>query len=68
VETQNPKIASFHLNDACLPFTVKMIDCMLQDVGTKHSIQQYVTITLDVYQVCHLVSCCVKNGSCSYQA
>jgi len=36
--------------------------------GRKYSIQQYVTRILDVYQVYHCVSCCVKNGSCSYQA
>jgi len=36
-----------------------------QDLGRKYSILQYVTITLDVYKVCHCVGRCVKNGSCS---
>jgi len=31
----------------------------------EHSVLQYVTLTLDVYQVCHCVRCCVKYGSCS---
>jgi len=31
----------------------------------EHSILQYVTITLDVYEVCHSVNSCVKNASCS---
>jgi len=26
---------------------------------------QYVTFTLGVYQVCHRLGCCLKNGSCS---
>ena len=42
--------------------------CTRQDLGREHSILQYVTLKLDVYQVCHYVGRCVKNGSCSYQA
>jgi len=29
--------------------------CTKQDLGTEHSILQYVAVTLDVYQVCHSV-------------
>ena len=39
--------------------------CTRQDLGREHSIPQYVTLTLDVYQVCHAVSCWVIDGSCS---
>jgi len=39
----------------------KHIVCTRQDQGREHSILQYVTFMLDVYQVCH----CVKYGSCS---
>jgi len=34
--------------------------CTGQEIGREHSILQYVTLTLDVYRVCHGVSCCVK--------
>ena len=84
-ESGNPKIASFHLNDACCFTknrwnTLKDIiwsqtihpspskrssECTRQDLGSEHSILQYVTLTLDVYQVCHCVGHCVKNGGCS---
>jgi len=42
--------------------------CNRQDQGSEHSILQCVTLTLDVYQVCHCVGHRVKNVSCSYQA
>jgi len=59
----------YHLVTAEPPFTVKAIDWVSQTRRRKeHSIVQYVTLKLDVYQVCHCVVCCVKNGSCSYQA
>jgi len=41
--------------------------CTREDLGREHRITQCVTPTLDVYQVCHYVGCCVKNESCSYQ-
>jgi len=34
-------------------------------VEREHSILQYVTLALDVYQVCRCVGRFVKNGSCS---
>jgi len=40
--------------------------CIRQDLRGQHSTQQYVkTLVLDVYQVCHGGSRCVKNWSCS---
>jgi len=36
-----------------------------QDLGREHSILPCVTHTLCVSHVCHTVSCCVKDGSCS---
>jgi len=80
-ETGNPKIASFHLNAAYFyqkhtkhskisphlvtaqpPFTVKTINWMHQ---TGPRILLPVTHMLYVNQVCHAVSRCVKDGSCS---
>jgi len=60
-------VLKYHLVTAEPPFTVKTITVCTKR-GRKHSIQQFVALTLNVYQVCHCVSCCVKNGSCSYQA
>jgi len=52
-----------------LPFIPKVIDCMHQTVKTylerEHSILLSVTHTFCVYQVCHGVGRCVKDGSCS---
>ena len=39
--------------------------CTRQDLGREHSILLSVTHVLCVSQVCHGVSCCVKDGSCS---
>ena len=39
--------------------------CTRQDLGREQRILQNVTVTLDVYQFCHSISPCVKNGSCS---
>jgi len=39
--------------------------CTKQDLGREHSILLYVTHMLCVSQVCHAVSRCVKDGSCS---
>jgi len=79
-ESGNPKIAPFHLNAACFlpktirntlkyhlvtaepPFTVKTIDWMHQ---TGPRILLSVTHMPYVNQVCHAVSRCVKDGSCS---
>jgi len=33
----------------------RSIVCTRQDLGREHSILQYVTVTLDIYQVCHSV-------------
>jgi len=33
------------------PFSFKKL-CITQDLGREHTILQYVTLTLDVYQVC----------------
>jgi len=83
-ETENPEIASFHLNAACFftkktRNTVKNIAwselkhpslskwstwCTRQDLGREHSIL-LPTHMLCVSQVCHGVSHCVKDGSCS---
>ena len=41
---------------------------MIQDSEREHSILQSVTLMLDVYQFCHGVDRCVKNGTGSYQA
>jgi len=53
-------------------FIPKVIDCMHQTIKTyperKHIIPLPVTHTLYVYQVCHSVGRCVKDGSCSHQA
>jgi len=52
-----------------LPFIPKVIDCMHQTIKTylerEHSIMLSVTHTLHVYQVCHGVGRCVKDGSCT---
>jgi len=46
------------------PFTVKVINYITrQDLGREYSILHYITLTLDVYQVCHCVSQSFKNGS-----
>jgi len=42
--------------------------CTRQDLGKERSTMQYVTLTLDVYQVCHSVSSCVKIGPVLRQA
>ena len=34
------------------------------ELGREHSVLQYVTLMLDVYQVAHGVGRCVKNVSC----
>jgi len=51
-----------------LPLIPKVIDCMHQTIKTyierEHSILLSVTHTLYVYQVCHDVGRCVKDGSC----
>jgi len=39
--------------------------CTTQDLGREHSILLSVTHMLSINQVCHGVSCCVKDGSCS---
>jgi len=39
--------------------------CITQDPGKDHSILLSVTHMLCINQVCHGVSCCVKDGSCS---
>jgi len=61
--------SNYHLVVVELPFIPKGIDCMHQTVKTylerEHSILLSVTRTLYVYQVCHGVSRCVKDGSCS---
>ena len=43
-------------------------DAGRQDLVREHSTLHYVTLTLDIYQVCDCVGLCVKNRSCSYQA
>jgi len=52
-----------------LPFIPKVIDCMHQTIKTylkrEHSVLQSVTHKLYVYQVCHTVGRCVKDGTCS---
>ena len=55
----------YHLITVEPAFTITVIDYMQQTgpIGREHSIQQYVA--LDVHQVCHGVSRCVKNESCS---
>jgi len=69
-KTQNA--LKYHLVTAGPFFTDRMIDCMHLTGPRKrahHSpVGAYVTLTLDVYQVCHCVGRCGKNGSCSYQA
>ena len=60
---------NYHLVTAELPFIPKVIDCMLQTIEAylerEHSILLSVTRTLYVYQVCHGVGRCVKDGNCS---
>jgi len=38
--------------------------CTTQDIGRQQSILQHVTLMPDVFQVCHSIAPCVKNGSC----
>jgi len=61
--------SNYHLVAVKLPFIPKVIDCLHQTIKTylkrKHSILLSVTCMLCVYQVCHGVSHCVKDGSCS---
>jgi len=40
-------------------------ECIRQDLGREHSILLSVTHMLCANQVCHAVSHCVKDGSCS---
>jgi len=49
------------------PFTVKTIDRVHETgrIGREQSILQYITLTLDVYQVCHSDGPCIRNRSCS---
>jgi len=58
----------YHLVAVKLPLIPKVIDCMHQTIKTylerEHSILLSVTHTLHVYQVCHGVVHCVKDGSC----
>ena len=59
---------NYHLVAAELPFIPKVIDCMHQTIQNylerEHSILLYVTNKLYIYQVCHDVGRCVKDGSC----
>jgi len=61
--------SNYHLVAVELPFIPKVIDCMHQTIKTylerEHSILLSVTCTLYVNQVCHSVSRCVKDESCS---
>jgi len=64
--TNTQNTLKYHLDTAEPPFTVKMIDYVHQTgPRMEHSILQYVALKLYVYQVCHGVSRCVNNGSCS---
>jgi len=55
----------YHVVVAEPPVTLKKIDWAHQTGPRKHSILLSVTHTLYVYQVCHCVGGCVKDGSCS---
>jgi len=59
--TGKHKIKNIAKSTAEPPFTVKTIDCM-QRTGPRKgdSILQYVTFTLDAYQVCHSVGRCAS--------
>jgi len=60
---------NYHLVAAELHYIPKVIDCMHQTIKTylemEHSILLSVTRTVYVYQVCHGIGRCVKDGSCS---
>jgi len=62
---------NYHLVAVELPFIPKVIDCMYQTtyLEREHSILLSVTThphaLFIVYQVCHGVGRCVKDGSCS---
>jgi len=60
--------SNYHLVAAELLFIPKVIDCMHQTIKTyierEHSILLSVASTLYVYQGCHGVGRCVKDGSC----
>jgi len=65
------KTLNYHLVTVKLPFIPKVMDCMYQTIKTylerQHGILLSVNSsysTLCVYQVCHGVSRCVKDGSC----
>jgi len=67
---QAHKIYSNYLLVAVEPTSIlKVIDCTHQTTETylerQHSILLSVAHTLDVYQVCHGVGRCVKEGTCS---
>jgi len=47
------------------PLSKQSIGCTRQDLGREHSILLSATHMLCVNQVCHSVSRCVKDGSCS---
>ena len=61
--------SNYHLVAVELSFIPKVIDCTHQIAKTylerEHSILLSVTHTLYVYQVCHAVDRCVKDGTCS---
>ena len=67
--TNTKHISNYHLVAVELPFIPKVIDCMHQTIKTylekEHNILLSVTHTLYVYQVCHGVGRCIKDGSCS---
>jgi len=69
-QTQNNAL-KYHLVIAEPPFTVKTINCVHQTGSTASwSMLTSHSMIIDVYgyQICHGVSHCVKNRSCSYQA
>jgi len=41
--------------------------CTTENVGRQQSILQHVTLMPFLYQVCHSIGPCVKNGSCFHQ-
>jgi len=59
---------NYNLVAVKLPFIPKVIDSMHQTIKIylerEHSILLSVTRTLYVYQVCHDIGRCVKDGSC----
>jgi len=58
-------VVKYHLVTPEPPFRVKKIECIYQTWPMNdHSVQKYITVTLEVYHDCHSICRFVKYWSC----